>query len=85
MSGKSLLKMGLSMRAKTFTTPPRSPIFIIPSQRASTPVSPRDISNAVLDVSKVESIIAGKTFVSPKNTSFTTATTKAMTKKATHM
>ena len=31
-----------------------SPIFITPSQRASIPVSPRDISKAVLEEEKVE-------------------------------
>ena len=61
MSGNSFTKMGLSSRASTFTTPPFSPIFIIPSQSDNTPVRPNDISNAVFDEENVESIMAGNT------------------------
>ena len=50
---------------KTFTTPAFSPIFMMPSQRASTPVSPREISKAFLEESKVESTIFWKIVVSP--------------------
>ena len=82
MSGNSFVKTGLSIRANALTTPPRSPIFMIPSHKDSTPVSPNDISNAVFDISKVLFIIAGNTAVSPMKISFISATTKAMMKKA---
>ena len=85
ISGKSRVKTGLSSLARTLTTPPRSPIFMMPSHKASTPVSPSEISNAVFDVSNVESIIAGKTSKSPKKMSFTSAMTNAMRKKAIQM
>ena len=55
---------------------------MMPSQRASTPVRPKEISKAVFDEENVESIIAGNTSKSPKNTSFTSAITKAMMKNA---
>ena len=58
MSGNSLTKIGLSSRASTFTTPPFSPIFMIPNQSDNTPVSPSEISNAVLDDENVESMIS---------------------------
>ena len=61
MSGNSLVNTGLSSRASTLTTPPFSPTFITPSHRASTPVSPKEISNAVFDDENVESIMAGNT------------------------
>ena len=84
-SGNNLLNTGLSTRAMAFTTPPFSPIFITPSQSESTPVKPNDISKAVFDEAKVESIIAGNTATSPINTSFTNAMTKAIAKKAIQM
>ena len=61
ISGNSFVNIGLSMRANTFTTPPFSPIFMMPSQSDKTPVSPSEISKAVFDDENVESIIAGKT------------------------
>ena len=82
MSGNSFTKMGLSSFASTFTIPPFSPIFMMPSQSERTPVRPNEISNAVFDDEKVESIIAGNTSKSPRNTSFTKAITKAMMKNA---
>ena len=85
MSGKSLVNTGESARERACTMPPRSPIFIMPSQSESTPVRPREISNAVLAEENVESMIAGKTVVSPNTSSFTTAMTKAMTKNATQI
>ena len=85
MSGKRRVNTGESTRAKALTTPPRSPIFMMPSHSDNTPVSPSDISNAVFDVSNVEFIIAGKTSVSPMNTRRTTAMTKAIAKKAIQM
>ncbi len=57
MSGKRRENTGLSMRASTFTAPAFSPIFMMPSQRASTPVSPKAVSKAVFEVSNVESTI----------------------------
>ena len=85
ISGNNFTKIGLRIRANTFTTPPFSPIFIIPSQSDSTPVSPSEISKAVFDVEKVESIMAGKTSKSPRNTNFTSAITNAMMKNAIQM
>lgn len=84
-SGNRRLKTGLSTRAMALTTPPFSPIFITPSQSDNTPVKPNEISKAVLDETKVESIMAGKTATSPINTSFTNAMTKAIAKKAIQM
>ena len=84
MSGKRREKTGLSMRANRLTAPAFSPIRMMPSQRASTPVRPREVSNAVFDVSKVESTIFWKIVVSPiKNCA--TAKMKETTKKATQM
>ena len=85
MSGNRRVKTGDSTRATTFTTPPFSPIFIMPSHNERTPVRPSEISKAVFDVSNVEFIIAGKTSVSPMNTSRTKAMTKATRKKAIQM
>jgi hypothetical protein len=85
MSGKSLVNTGVNARAMAFTSPPRSPIFMMPSHRESTPVKPREIVKAVFDESKVEFIIAGKTLKSPKKINFTSATTKAMMKNAIQM
>lgn len=85
MSGNSLVNTGLSNLANTFTTPPFSPIFMIPSQSESTPVKPSEISKAVFDEEKVESIMAGNTSKSPQNTNFITAITKAMIKNPTQI
>ena len=68
ISGNSLQNTGLSTRASTLTTPPFSPIFMIPNHSESTPVRPSEISNAVFDEANVESIIAGNTSKFPKNT-----------------
>ena len=85
ISGNSLVKIGLSNLANTFTTPPFSPIFMIPSQSERTPVKPSEISKAVFDEENVESIMAGNTSKSPQNTNFITAITKAMIKKPTQI
>jgi hypothetical protein len=85
MSGKSFTKMGLSNFDKALTSPPFSPIFMMPNHNESTPVSPNDISKAVFDDANVESIMAGKTSKSPQKISFTKATTKAMMKNAIQM
>ncbi len=85
MSGKSLVNTGDKIRASMLTTPPRSPIFIMPSHRASIPVRPSEISKAVFEVSNVEFIIAGNTSVSPRNTNLTNAMTNAIRKNAIQM
>ena len=82
MSGNNLVKTGLNRRASMFTTPPFSPIFMMPSQSASTPVSPIEISKAVFDDEKVLSIMAGNTVVSPMKISFANAIINAIRKKA---
>ena len=79
------MKIGDKIRAKAFTTPPRSPIFITPSHKANIPVSPSEISNAFFDESKVEFINAGKTSVSPKKTNRISAMPKAIRKNAIQM
>ena len=84
MSGKSLVKTGLSTRARALTAPAFSPIFMMPSHRASTPVRPREVSKAVFEVSKVESTILWNIVTSPM-LSLMQAMTKAMTKKAIQM
>ena len=82
MSGNIRHSTGLSSLASPATSPPFSPIFIIPIHSDSTPVSPREISNAFLACAKVESIIAGNTVVSPQKISFTSAMTNARRKNA---
>ena len=67
------------LRANAFTTPPFSPIFMIPSHNDSNPVNPSEISNPVLAELNVESMIAWNTLASPMH-SLTTATTKAIRK-----
>ena len=80
--GKSLLNTGAVNRAKACITPPFSPIFMMPSQRARTPVSPRDISNPVFAEAKEALMIWVKTSVSPPMANLQSATTKAIRKKA---
>ena len=60
MSGNKRQKTGLSQRERALIRPLFSPIFITPSQSDSTPVRPREISNAVLDESKVELTLDSK-------------------------
>ena len=85
ISGNSRTNTGESKRESTSITPPRSPIFMMPNQSESTPVSPSEISKAVFDVSKVEFIMAGNTSVSPNTTSLKSAITNAIRKKAIQM
>ena len=85
ISGNSFVNTGESTRAKRLMTPPFSPIFIIPNHSDKTPVSPSEISKAVLELSNVEFIMAGKTSTSPKKISFTKAMTNAMMKNAIQM
>ena len=61
MSGKRRVKTGLSIFESRFTMPPFSPIFITPIQSESTPVSPMEISNAVLALSNVEPTMSANT------------------------
>ena len=84
ISGKSRTMRGDSQRAITLTRPLRSPIFMIPIQSESTPVSPSEISKAVLALSNVLFMMAGKTSVLP-SISCTVAIRKAMAKKPTQM
>ena len=85
ISGKRRVKTGERKRASALMRPAFSPIFMMPSHKASTPVRPMEISKADFDEVNVESIMAGNTDVSPKNTSFINATTKPITKKATQI
>ena len=82
MSGNRRQSTGLRKRASALISPLFSPIFMIPSQRASTPVSPRDISKAVFEESKVEFMIAVNISVSPRKITFIRAIMKAITKNA---
>ena len=61
--------------------PPRSPIFINPSHKDRTPVSPNDISKAVLAEVNEEFMISFQIVRFPKNTDWITATPKAIRKK----
>lgn len=80
ISGNSLEKNGEVSRAKIEITPPRSPIFIKPSQRERTPVSPSEISKAVFAEANEEFIISDQIDKFPPVTVSITATIKA-TKK----
>ena len=66
-------------------TPARSPIFINPIHRASTPVSPNDISNAVAADVKEAPMILLQMEKSPKKTVLPNATMKARRKNAIQM
>ena len=54
---------------------------MMPNQSDSTPVRPSEISKAVLDEAKVESMSAGNTVTSPRIINLTRAMTKAMMMK----
>ncbi len=82
MPGNRREKSGLIRRPKKLITPPLSPIFINPIQRASTPVSPSEISNAVEAEENEADIISDHTCMSPAKTVFPTATMNAIAKKA---
>ena len=66
MSGKRRVKSGLSALESKLTTPPCSPIFMMPIHKERTPVSPMEISKAVLAFSKVEPTMSANTPVLPK-------------------
>ena len=55
--------------------------FMMPSHKDRMPVSPSDISNAVLDESNVELTSSVNISVSPINRSLQSATMKAITEK----
>ena len=80
--GKSLLNTGEAIRANACTTPPFSPIFMMPSHNDRIPVSPIDISNPVFAEANDALIISVKTCVSPMKSNLPAATTKAIRKKA---
>jgi hypothetical protein len=82
IEGNNLEKKGDTHLANMAIIPPRSPIFIIPSQSARTPVKPRDISNAVLAEENDEFIISDHTLKSPSKMLLNIAATKAIKKKA---
>ena len=73
------------MRLSALTSPPFSPICIMPIHRDNTPVRPREISKAVFAEEKVLSIMAGNTEVSPMNTRRTSAMRNAMRKNPIQM
>ncbi|GAE14147.1 hypothetical protein JCM6292_244 [Bacteroides pyogenes JCM 6292] len=83
--GEKPAKHRLRKRDSDSISPLRSPIFITPIHRASTPVSPSEISNAVFDESNVEFMMAVNISVSPMNTTRQQAMMKAMTKKPIQM
>ncbi len=85
ISGNSRLKSGPTAFDIRLTIPPDSPTFISPIHRVITPVSPRDISNPVLAMSKVLFIISGKIDTSPMKIKRNSPTIKAMIKNATQM
>jgi len=82
ISGKSLQNKGLSHLESWLISPLSSPTFMIPIHKANTPVRPIDMSNAVWDELKVESIICEKTVVSPKKINLISAIINAIKKKA---
>ena len=79
MLGKMREKIGLMRRENLAMTPPCSPIFISPSQKVKTPVSPRQISKARCAASKVVFINRLHTSTSPVKVP-TMAMMKATTK-----
>jgi len=85
ISGKIRWKKGRTTVASAAMTPPFSPTRMSPSQSVSTPVRPSEISKATSAMSNVLATMAVKISVSPKNTSFTIATTKAIRKKPIQM
>ena len=84
-SGKILQKNGAVRRDRNPTAPPRSPIFMMPSHNASTPVSPMEISKPVLADANIESITAFSAAPSPVMHNCNTATTTAVSKKTIQM
>ena len=69
-------------RPKKPITPARSPTFISPSQRVSTPVSPSEISNALAAEVNDALVISLQMATSPQKIERYSATTNATKKKA---
>ena len=83
--GKNLQNIGLSHRERVAISPPFSPMFMMPNQSDRMPVSPMDISNAVLEELNVEFMISVNTCVSPIKRSLKPATRKATMKNEIQM
>ena len=81
-SGNIFVNTGLKTLANAATSPPFSPIFIIPIHNESTPVSPNESSKALPAVFVVDSTMAGNTVVSPRNMSFPKAIANERMKNA---
>ena len=84
-SGNILRSTGLSNLANAATSPPFSPIFIIPIHSDSTPVRPSESSNAFFADVVLAVIMSVNTAVSPMKMSFPSAMTNEMTKNAIHI
>ena len=85
ISGNNRQSTGLRKHARALISPLFSPTFMIPSQRANTPVSPNEISKAVFDESNVEFMIVVNISVSPRKITFIRAIIKATTKNPIQM
>jgi hypothetical protein len=85
MPGKSRENRGLMSRPKKPMTPPRSPIFMMPSHKVNTPVNPNDISKAKAAWSNELFIIVDHIVKSPVNIVLPNAIKNAMTKNAIHI
>ena len=84
-SGNSLLKTGAANRANACMSPPRSPIFMMPSHKERMPVNPMEISNPDLAEANDALMMSVNTAVSPPKMSLHSATAKAIRKKAIQM
>ena len=85
ISGNRRLNRGETIFARIWTAPAFSPIFMMPSQRESMPVSPRAISKAVFDMSKAPRMALLKMPESPKASHWTMQATKPPKKKTSQM
>jgi hypothetical protein len=80
--GNNLWNKGPKSLPSNETTPPFSPTFISPIQRDRTPVRPKDISNPVFALLKIEFTSSLKICVLPPKNNCPSATTKPIRKKA---
>ena len=85
MPGNMREKSGLIHLPNLATSPAFSPIFMSPNQKVSTPVSPRQISNAFCDDSKVQFISRDQISASPPKMDWQRAAMKAIAKKENQM
>ena len=85
MSGKRRRNSGCTARANSCIMPPRSPIFMMPIHKASTPVSPKDTSKPVRAEVKVEFTMSVNACALPNATSCTHATMNATSMKLIQM